>query len=128
MSHYVDGFVVPVPTRNLDAYRRSAEKFGKIWMEYGALEYEECVADDVKPGKITSFPQAVQLKDDETVVFSWITYRSREERDRINAKVMEDPRAKELMDPKTLPFDGTRMFWGGFKSILEMSRESVAAH
>ena len=90
---------------------------------------EECVADDVKPGKITSFPQAVQLKDDETVVFSWITYRSREERDRINAKVMEDPqRAKELMDPKTLPFDGKRMFWGGFKSILELSRESVATH
>src|SRR5512135_3023786 len=108
MSHYVDGFVVPVPIRNLDAYRRSAEKFGKIWLEYGALQYEECVGDDVKPGKLTSFPQAVQLKDDETVVFSWITYRSREERDRINAKVMEDPRAKALMDPKTLPFDGKR--------------------
>jgi uncharacterized protein YbaA (DUF1428 family) len=128
MSHYVDGFVVPVPTRNLDAYRRTAEKFGKIWMEYGALQYWECVGDDVKPGMVTSFPQAVQLKDDETVVFSWILYRSREERDRINAKVMEDPRAKELMDPKTLPFDGKRMFWGGFKSILELSRESVAAH
>ena len=128
MSHYVDGFVVPVPTKNLDAYRRSAEKFGKLWMEYGALEYWESVGDDVKPGKVTSFPQAVQLKDDETVVFSWIVYRSREERDRINAKVMDDPRAKEMMDAKTLPFDGKRMFWGGFKSILELSRESVAAH
>jgi uncharacterized protein YbaA (DUF1428 family) len=128
MSHYVDGFVVPVPTRNLDAYRKSAEKFGKLWMEYGALEYEECVADDVKPGKVTSFPQAVQLKDDETVVFSWITYRSREDRDRINAKVMEDPRAKELMDPKKLPFDGKRMFWGGFRSVVELTRESTAAH
>ena len=128
MSHYVDGFVVPVPTKNLDAYRRSAEKFGKLWMEYGALEYWESVGDDVKPGKVTSFPQAVQLKDDETVVFSWIVYRSREERDRINAKVMDDPRAKEMMDAKTLPFDGKRMFWGGFKSILALSRESVAAH
>ena len=121
MTHYVDGFVVPVPTAKLDAYRRMAEQAGKIWMELGALEYRECVGDDVKPGKLTSFPQAVQLKDGETVVFSWIVYKSREDRDRINAKVMEDPRMKPMMDPKTMPFDGQRMFWGGFKSFLELS-------
>jgi uncharacterized protein YbaA (DUF1428 family) len=120
MARYVDGFVVPVPTANLDAYRRMAERAGKIWKEHGALEYVECVADDVKPGKVTSFPQSVQLKDDETVVFAWIVYGSREERDRINAKVMEDPRMKDMMDPKSLPFDGMRMFWGGFKGLVEL--------
>ena len=120
MAHYVDGFVVPVPTANLEAYRKMAEKAGKVWKEYGALEYWECAADDVKSGKVTSFPQAVQLKDDETVVFSWIVYESREARDRINEKVMADPRIKDSMDPKSLPFDGMRMFWGGFKSIVEM--------
>jgi uncharacterized protein YbaA (DUF1428 family) len=120
MAHYVDGFVVPVPLAKLDAYRRMAEAAGKVWKEYGALEYWEAVADDVKPGKVTSFPQSVQLKDDETVVFSWIVYESREQRDTVNAKVMEDPRMKDMMDPKTLPFDGMRMFWGGFKTIVEM--------
>ena len=120
MAHYVDGFVVPVPSANLDAYRRMAERAGKIWKEHGALQYWECVADDVKPGKVTSFPQAVQLKDDEVVVFAWILYASREERDRINAKVMEDPRLKDMMDPKSLPFDGMRMFWGGFKTLIEL--------
>jgi len=92
MAHYVDGFVVPVPLENLDAYRRMARKAGKVWMEHGALEYRECVADDVKPGKVTSFPQSVKLEDGETVVFSWIVYKSRQQRDRINAKVMKDPR------------------------------------
>ena len=121
MTHYVDGFVVPVPLKNLDAYRRMSETCGKIWTEFGALQYWECVGDDVKPGKVTSFPQAVQLKDGETVVFSWIVYKSREDRDRINAKVMEDPRMKPMMDPKTMPFDGQRMFWGGFKAFLELS-------
>lgn len=121
MSHYVDGFVVPVPIRNLDAYLRLAEQFGKIWLEYGALQYWECVGDDVKPGKVTSFPQSVQLKDDEQVVFSWILYESREHRDSVNAKVMADPRMKN-MDHKKLPFDGMRMFWGGFKSMVELSR------
>ena len=120
MTHYVDGFVVPVPLAKLDAYRQMSERAGKIWKEFGALQYWECVGDDVKPGKVTSFPQSVQLKDDETVVFSWIVYSSREERDRINAKVMEDPRMKDMMDPKTLPFDGMRMFWGGFKTIVEI--------
>jgi uncharacterized protein YbaA (DUF1428 family) len=127
MAHYVDGFVVPVPLRNLDAYRRMALQAGRIWMEHGALQYWECAGDDVPPGKVTSFPQSVQLKDDETVVFSWIVYKSREDRDRINAKVMEDPRMKEMMDPKSMPFDGKRMFWGGFKTILELTSESIAA-
>ena len=117
MPRYVDGFVVPVPTRNLDAYRRMARKAGKVWMEYGALEYHECVADDVKPGKLTSFPQSVLLKDDETVVFSWIVYKSRKQRDSINARVMADPRLAG-MNPSTMPFDGMRMFWGGFKSLV----------
>jgi uncharacterized protein YbaA (DUF1428 family) len=120
MPRYVDGFVVPVPKSNLDAYRRMARKAGKIWKEYGALEYVESVADDVKPGKVTSFPQSVKLKPDETVVFSWIVYKSRAHRDSVNAKVMKDPRLAPMMDPKTLPFDGKRMFWGGFKTLLEL--------
>ncbi|MEO8807362.1 MAG: DUF1428 domain-containing protein [Burkholderiaceae bacterium] len=120
MSQYVDGFVVPVPTKNLAAYRSMARKAGKVWMEHGALQYTECVADDVKPGKLTSFPQSVMLKEDETVVFSWIVYSSRKARDRINAKVMADPRLAKMMDPKTMPFDPKRMFWGGFKGIVEL--------
>jgi uncharacterized protein YbaA (DUF1428 family) len=120
MSHYVDGFVVPVPRNSVDAYRRMAEQAGKVWIEHGALQFWECLGDDVKPGKVTSFPQSVQLKDDEVVVFSWIVYRSREERDAINKKVMEDPRLKDMMDPKNMPFDGMRMFFGGFKSIVEL--------
>ena len=126
MAHYVDGFIVPVPLRNVDAYRRMSEKLGKLWMEHGALQYWEAVGDDVKPGKWTSFPQAVQLKDDEVVVFSWILYKSREDRDHVNAKVMEDPLMKD-MDPATMPFDGKRMFWGGFKTIVELAASPVAA-
>jgi uncharacterized protein YbaA (DUF1428 family) len=119
MAHYVDGFVVPVPRDKLDAYRTMAERAGRIWMEHGALQYWEGTADDVQPGKVTSFPQAVQLKDDEIVVFSWVVYESREQRDRVIAKVMDDPRLKDLMDPANMPFDGTRMFWGGFKRLVE---------
>ena len=115
---YVDGFVVPVPKNKLTAYRRLARKAGKIWREHGALHYVECVADDVKPGKVTSFPQAVKLKPDEVVVFSWIVYASLRDRDRVNKKVMSDPRLK--MDPKDMPFDGMRMFWGGFKPMLDL--------
>ena len=120
MAHYVDGFVVPVPKKNLAAYRRMSRKAGKLWREFGALEYFECVADDVKPGKYTSFPQSVKLKPDETVVFSWIVYKSRAQRDKVNAKVMKDPRMAPMMDPKAMPFDGKRMFWGGFKTIVEL--------
>jgi len=117
---YVDGFVVPVPKRNIDAYRRMARKAGKLWREHGALEYRECVADDVPVGKVTSFPRSVKAKPAEVVVFSWIVYTSRAQRDRVNAKVMKDPRMADMMDPKTHPFDAKRMFWGGFKVIVDV--------
>jgi uncharacterized protein YbaA (DUF1428 family) len=116
---YVDGFVLPVPKKNIAAYRRLAQMAGKIWKEYGALEYVECIADDVKPGKLTSFPQSVKLKPNETVVFAFIVYKSRAQRDRINAKVMKDPRF-DGMDMAKMPFDGKRMFWGGFKTLVEL--------
>jgi uncharacterized protein YbaA (DUF1428 family) len=109
---YVDGFVLPV--------LRVARKAGKIWMEHGALAYVECVADDVKPGKVTSFPQSVKLKPDEAVWFSWIVYKPRRHRDRVNTKVMKDPRLAPMMDPKAMPFDGRRMFWGGFKAMVDL--------
>ena len=117
---YVDGYVVPVPKKKVDAYRRMARKAGKIWREHGALQVRECVADDVKPGKVTSFPQSVKLKPGETVVFSWIVFKSRSHRDRVNAKVMKDPRLANMMDPKAMPFDGKRMFWGGFKVLVDV--------
>jgi uncharacterized protein YbaA (DUF1428 family) len=117
---YVDGFVVPVPKKNLQAYRRLARKAGKIWREHGALEFRECVADDVKVGKWTSFPRSVKLKPGETVGFSWITYKSRAHRDRVNAKVMKDKRLAEMMNPKAMPFDGKRMIYGGFKVLLDV--------
>ena len=119
MGRYVDGFVLPVPKANIEAYRRMAEDAGKVWREYGALAYAECVADDVKPGEITSFPQSVKLEPDETVVFAWIVYESREHRDRVNAQVMKDPRIAN-MDPKSMPFDSKRMFWGGFEVLVEV--------
>jgi uncharacterized protein YbaA (DUF1428 family) len=117
---YVDGFVVPVPKSKIEAYREVATTAGKIWREHGALEYRECLADDVKPGEFTSFPQSVMLKDDETVVFSWIVYKSRAHRDEVNAKVMSDPRMASMMDPKSMPFDGKRMFWGGFEVVVSL--------
>ena len=120
MAHYVDGFVLPVPIKNIAAYRRMAQTAGKIWREHGALEYLECIADDVKLGKVTSFPQSVKLKRGETVFFSWIVYKSRARRDRVLAKVMKDPRLAKIMDPKTMPFDAKRMFWGGFKTLVEL--------
>ena len=117
---YIDGFVVPVPKRKLEAYRRVARTAGKVWRGHGALAYLEAVADDVKPGKHTSFPQSVKLKPGETVVFSYIVYKSRAHRDRVNAKVMKDRRVAKMMDPKAMPFDGKRMFWGGFKVLVEL--------
>ena len=119
MAHYVDGFVVPVPKGKVEAYREMAETAGKIWKEHGALQFWECIGDDVPPGKLTSFPLAVKQEQDETVAFSFIVYASREERDRINAAVMEDPRIK-AMDPQTMPFDGKRMIWGGFRTLVEL--------
>ena len=115
---YVDGFVLPVPRKNVDAYRRIARKAGKVWREHGALEYRECVADDVKPGELTSFPQSVNLKRGETVVFAWIVYRSRAHRDRVIAKVMKDPRLADTMDPKAMPFDLKRMIYRGDEVIV----------
>ena len=120
MSVYIDGFVVPVPKKNLAAYRRMARKYDALWIEHGALEVHECAADDVKPGKLTSFPQAVKLKADEMVIFSWIVYKSRSHRDAVNKKVMADP-AMANMDPTAMPFDGKRMFWGGFKQIVSLT-------
>lgn len=120
MTRYVDGFVLPVPKDNIEAYRKVSEKAGKVWMDHGALEYIETVEDDVEPGKLTSFPQSVKLEPGEVVVFAWIVYESRAERDRINKAVMEDPRLADMMDPKALPFDATRMFWGGFTTLVEM--------
>ena len=114
---YIDGFVIPVPKKNLKAYRAMASKAAKVWLDHGALEVHECVADDVKPGKLTSFPQAVKLKPDEVVVFSWILYKSRAQRDRVNAKVMKDPRMQTPAEQ--WPFDGKRMIYGGFVPLLE---------
>ena len=116
---YVDGFVVPVPKRKVEAYRRMAQKAGKIWREHGAVEFRECMAEDVKPGKHTSFPQSVKLEAGEVVWFSWIVYKSRAQRDRVNAKVMKDPRMANMMDPKAMPFDAKRMFFGGFKVLVK---------
>lgn len=117
---YVDGFVLPVPKKNIEAYRRMAKKAGKVWKEHGALEFRECIADDVKNGKWTSFPRSVKLKRGETVFFSYIVYKSRAHRDRVLAKVMKDKRLEGMMDPKALPFDGKRMIWGGFKTVVDL--------
>jgi uncharacterized protein YbaA (DUF1428 family) len=117
---YIDGFVVPVPKKNLAAYRSLARKSGKVWLEHGALSYFEGVADDVKPGKVTSFPQSVKLKPGEVVVFSWIVYKSRAQRDAVNKKVMADPRLQGMMDLRAMPFDGKRMIYGGFKALVEL--------
>jgi uncharacterized protein YbaA (DUF1428 family) len=117
MSAYVDGFVIPVPKDKLAEYRRFARKYAKLWIRHGALQVHECAADDVKPGKLTSFPQAVKLKPDELVVFSWIVYQSRRHRDAVNKKVMADPMMKNA-ESMSMPFDGKRMFWGGFKEIV----------
>ena len=115
---YVDGFIFAVPEAKMPDYKKLATKAGKIWLEYGALSYVECVGNDVPVGKLTSFPKAVKLKPGEIVVFSWIVYKSRSHRDAVLKKVMSDPRMK--MEMSTMPFDGKRMIWGGFKPIVEM--------
>jgi uncharacterized protein YbaA (DUF1428 family) len=119
MARYVDGYVLPVPKRNVEAYRRMANKAGKIWREYGALEFRECVAQDlnVKWGK--TFPRQLALKPGETVFFSWIVFKSRAHRDRVNAKVMKDPRIMG-MSPKSMPFDSKRMLYGGFEALVDL--------
>jgi uncharacterized protein YbaA (DUF1428 family) len=120
MPLYVDGFIVPVPRRNAEVYRRLALKAGKIWREHGALEYRECIAEDVRRGKLTSFPRSVKLRPGEVVWFSWIVYRSRAHRDRVNAKVMKDKRLEAMMDPKKAPFDAKRMIYGGFEIRVDL--------
>ena len=117
---YVDGFVVPLQKDKIDVYREMSRKCGEVWREYGALSFRECIADDVKTGQWTSFPQAVKLEEDEVVVFSWIEFKSRAERDAINDKVMKDPRLADMMDPAKLPFDGKRMIYGGFEGLIQM--------
>ena len=116
---YVDGFVIPVPKKKQKAYFDMARKASKVWKDHGAIGYVECIADDVKKGKVTSFPRSVKLKRGETVVFSYIVYKSRKHRDAVMAKVMKDPRLASMMDPKKMPFDARRMFWGGFKAVIE---------
>ena len=117
---YVDGFVVPVPKSKMKTYLGMARKAGKVWKEHGAIDYCECIADDVKVGKWTSFPRSVKLKRGETVIFSWITYKTRAHRDKVLAKVMKDKRLAEMMDPKAMPFDGKRMVFGGFKMLVDL--------
>lgn len=117
MANYTDVFVVPVPRANVDAYRRQAELFAKVWRECGALSCSEFEADDAPAGKVTSFPQAVALKEDEAVFVGIITYKSRAHRDEVNGKAMKDPRMAS-MDPQSMPFDGKRMFFGGFKHFV----------
>ena len=117
---YVDGYVLPVPKKNVAAYRRMAQKAGKVWREHGALEYRECVGDDLHIKGVVPFPRRIRLKRGETVVFSWIGYKSRAHRDRVNAKVMKDPRLAKMMDPKSMPFDAKRMVYGGFKILVDL--------
>lgn len=116
---YVDSFILPVPKKKLKDYIRLAKLAGKVWREHGALQYVECVADDVPKGKVTSFGKSVKLKSGETVVYAWATYKSRAHRDRVMKKVMSDPRLMDTMNPETVPFDAMRMFWGGFKPIVK---------
>jgi uncharacterized protein YbaA (DUF1428 family) len=121
---YADGFLIPVPTKNLAAYRKISEAAGKVWMEHGALDYKECVADDVNQegmGAMTSFPKTLATKRGETIVFSWILYKNRAHRDSVNKKVMADPRLAKMMNPKNPPFDHKRMNYGGFEIFVDMA-------
>ena len=121
MSQYFDAFVIPVPRANLETYKRMSKEWGNAHLRHGALYFSDSISDDAKSGKITSFPQAVQLKDDEVIALGWVVSRNKEDRDRISKAVMEDPQLKESMDPSKMPFDGKRMFWGGFESIIGLA-------
>jgi uncharacterized protein YbaA (DUF1428 family) len=120
MAGYVDGFVMPLPKSNVDRYWEVATRAGELWIEHGALGYKECLADDVTVGELTSFPRSVKLEDDETVIFAWITYESRQHRDEVNSKVMNDERMKALMDPGDDIADYRRMIYGGFEIIVDL--------
>lgn len=117
---YADGFVIPIPKKHIQTYRRIAQRAGKLWREHGALEYYECVGDDLNIKGVKTFPQQIKPKPGETVMFSWIVYKSRAHRDRVNAKVMKDPRLKKMMEPNAMPFDMKRMVYGGFKVLVEL--------
>jgi uncharacterized protein YbaA (DUF1428 family) len=118
MSQYIDAIIIPVPRAQLDTYKRMSAEWGDAHIRHGALYYSDSIGDDVQPGKVTSFPQALQLKDDEVPALAWVVYRNKEDRDRISKEVMEDPALKDSMDPSKMPFDGKRMFWGGFETIV----------
>jgi uncharacterized protein YbaA (DUF1428 family) len=120
MPKYVDGFILPVPKKNVQAYRRIAQLAGKVWRDHGALEYRECVGDDLDIAKVVSFSKTVKRKPNETVVFAWIVYKSRAHRDIVNAKVMKDPRLAKMMNAKDTPFDMKRMVYGGFKVLVDL--------
>jgi uncharacterized protein YbaA (DUF1428 family) len=118
MPNYIDAIVIPVPRDNLETYKRMSAEWGKAHLRRGALYYSDSISDDAQPGKVTSFPQAVQLKDGEVIALAWVVYRSKQDRDRIAKAVMDDPQLKESMDPSKMPFDSKRMFWGGFETII----------
>jgi len=118
MSNYIEAIVIPVPRASIDTYERMSTEWGKAHLRHGALYYSDSLSDDAQPGKVTSFPQAVQLKDDEVIALAWVVYRNKEDRERISKAVMEDPQLKESMNPSKMPFDGKRMFWGGFQTIV----------
>ena len=120
MAPYVDGFLLPIPKKNVEAYRRISRKAGRIWREYGALEYRECLGDDLATTMGASFTRSSRARRGETVVFSWIVFRSRADRDRVNARVMKDPRLAPMMDPKKMPFDVKKMAYGGFRVIVDL--------
>ena len=122
MSHYIDAVVIPVPRARLDEYKRMSAEWGNAHLRHGALYYTDTISDDAQPGKVTSFPQAVQLQDGEVIALSWVVYRNKEDRDRIGKAVMDDPQLKNSMDPSKMPFDGKRMFWGGFETSAELAR------
>ncbi|WP_024298355.1 DUF1428 domain-containing protein [Methylomicrobium lacus] len=117
---YIDGFLLPLPTSNIDEYRRQAQAAGQIWIEHGALAFQECIADDMTPQGSLTFPELIKTQAGETVVFSYIVFESREHRDQVNAKVMADPRLKNLCDPDNMPFDCKRMAYGGFNSLVSL--------
>jgi uncharacterized protein YbaA (DUF1428 family) len=117
---YVDGYVLPVHRKNLEAYRRMARTAGKVWKDHGALQYRECAGEDLAVKWGVSFPRLMKIKRGETVVFSWIVFKSRAHRDRVNAKVMKDPRLAEMMDQKAMPFDLKRMVYGGFSILVDL--------
>ena len=121
MSNYIDAIVIPVPRAKLESYKCMSEEWGKAHLRHGALYYSDSISDDAQPGTATSFPQAVQLKDDEVIALAWVVYRSKEERDRIGKAIMDDPQLKASMDPSKMPFDGKRMFWGGFETIIGLA-------